>query len=67
MASNQQVTDEMVSRFLRWKLPEDFAPDCYVSYDRESAKKHNGQPTGTNLLHAGQVREMLEFVLGTKD
>jgi hypothetical protein len=26
------VTDEMVSRFLTWRLPKDFAPDCGVSF-----------------------------------
>ena len=57
------VTEEMVGRFLGWKLPENFAPDCYISYDRESAQKYNGHPTGTNLLHAGQAREMLEHVM----
>ena len=56
-----KVTDEMVSRFLCWKLPQDFHPDCYVSFDREKASQ-GSWPTGTNLLHAGQAREMLEHV-----
>ena len=52
------VTDEMVSRFLGWKLPKDFTPDAGISF-AESA----WWPTGTNLLHAGQAREMLEQVV----
>ena len=55
--------DECVSRFLAWKLPKDFYPDCFISFDREKAFTHpyNG-PTGTNLLHAGQAKAMLEEV-----
>lgn len=63
-----KVTDEMVSRFLSWKLPKDFYPDSFISFDRE---KHdawggypNSWPTGTNLLHAEQAKEMLQHVLG---
>lgn len=50
---------DMVSRFLAWKLPKDFAPDGGISF-KESA----WWPTGTNLLHAGQVKEMLQEVVG---
>lgn len=58
------VTDEMVSRFLGWKLPQDFYPDCYVTFDREKASASQASwPSGTNLLHAGQARAMLEHVL----
>ena len=64
------VTDEMVSRFLSWRLPDDFAPDCGISFKRyhyfeASADPHEFKPTGTNLLHASQARAMLEHVLGT--
>lgn len=58
------VTDDMVSRFLGWRLPDDFYPDCGVSF---KPPMHEGKPlswpTGTNLLHAGQARQMLEHVL----
>lgn len=73
MTTEQQtteVTDEMVSRFLGWKLPADFAPDCGISFKRESDYDHpefgrtKYEPTGTNLLHAGQARAMLEYVMG---
>lgn len=59
--AGRSVTNEMVSRFLGWKLPEDFYPDAGVSF---KAPQHPyGWPTGTNLLHAGQAKAMLEHVL----
>lgn len=58
------VTDAMVSRFLSWKLPQDFAPDSFVRFNQIMAREVNSWPTGTNLLHAGQARAMLEHVLG---
>lgn len=60
------VTDEMVQRFLCWRLPDTFAPDCYISFDREGLKKMgNGShwPTGTNLLNDPEARAMLKHVL----
>lgn len=61
------VTSEMVDRFLSWKLPQNFHPDSFISFDRE---KHdawggypNSWPTGTNLLTAEQAKAMLEHVL----
>lgn len=62
-----QVTDAMVSRFLAWPLPKDFAPDCHVYFDREAADAFvESWPTGTNLLTATQARAMLEHVLGVE-
>ena len=61
------VTDEMVSRFLCWKLPRYFYPDSFISFDRT---KHdtwggypNSWPTGTNLFTGDQARAMLEHVI----
>lgn len=62
-----QVTDAMVSRFLGWKLPQHFYPDCHISFDRENASQSpHSWPTGTNLLTATQARAMLEHVLGVE-
>lgn len=58
--NNPRVTDAMVSRFLAWPLPEDFAPDGGITFARNN---EFFMPIGTNLLHAGQVRAMLEHVL----
>lgn len=51
----------MVDRFLGWRLPQDFSPDCGITF-----KPHphpNAWPIGTNLLNADQARKMLEHVL----
>lgn len=67
--ATRAVTDEMVSRFLGWKLPKDFSPDCGISFKSESDYDHpqfgrtKFEPTGTNLFHAGQAKAMLEHVL----
>lgn len=60
-----KVTEEMVSRFLSWRLPNDFAPDAGISFtpsDHPDALTHLW-PTGTNLLTADQARTMLEHVI----
>lgn len=65
--------DKMVDRFLGWKLPTDFAPDCGIEFKRESDYEHpefgrtKFEPIGTNLLHAGQAKEMLEYAVGGGD
>jgi hypothetical protein len=52
----------MVDRFLAWKLPEDFNPDCGITF-KALAHPHSW-PTGTNLMTATQATAMLEHVLG---
>lgn len=62
------VTDEMVARFLAWRLPKDFSPDCGISFDGRKDDKWNKNktwPIGTNLLSADHAKEMLEHVLHT--
>ena len=61
--SAPQVADEMVIRFLAWKLPQDFSPDCHIRFDRDAADA-GSWPVGTNLLNAIQARAMLKHVLG---
>ena len=58
--------DEMVSRFLRWKVPADFAPDAGIRFNPNPLQTPESPywPTGTNLLHAEQAREMIQFILG---
>lgn len=60
----QGFTDAMVDRFLGWKLPDDFAPDCYIKFIPPKDLPEAHRPTGTNLLHAGQAKEMLQQVVG---
>ena len=59
-----QVTDKMVSRFLMWRLPDDFMPDCGIHFEVFHPNgKTRFEPVGTNLLTAEQARAMLEHVL----
>lgn len=56
---------QAVNRFLGWKLPKEFCPDSFISFDREKHSQWGGYPnswpTGTNLLTADQAREMFEY------
>ncbi len=59
---------EMVNRFLGWKLPKDFAPDCGISFKRNSECVRPGvwvvyDPVGTNLFTADQAKAMFEYCL----
>lgn len=61
--------DEMVNRFLCWKLPKDFYPDAGISFN--PTKPYEGDelgnswwPIGTNLFHAGQAEDMVRHMLG---
>ena len=57
--------DEMVNRFLAWKLPDDFHPDGGVKFERPPYPFPAPQwPSGTNLLTAAQAKDMLTHVLG---
>lgn len=55
------VSDAIVDRFLSWRLPDDFNPDCGVSFVKPNHP--TSWPVGTNLLTATQARQMLEHVL----
>ncbi|CAB4134980.1 Phage protein (N4 Gp49/phage Sf6 gene 66) family [uncultured Caudovirales phage] len=64
----QPVTNDMVNRFLAWKLPADFSPDCGISFEKEY--NHDSpvgvqyrEPSGTNILDASHAKEMLEHVI----
>ena len=59
-----KVTNEMVTRFLGWKLPQDFMPDGGVTFT--PINHPNAWPIGTNLLTAVQARAMLEHVLASE-
>lgn len=57
----KQPIDQMVDRFLCWPLPENFAPDCGISFDGRQdneLNKNKSWPTGTNLFTAEQARQM---------
>lgn len=56
------MIDEMVSRFLGWKLPANFAPDAGTKFVPGPLQQPGGPywPSGTNLLDATQARQMFE-------
>ena len=64
--TTDDLVDKMVDRFLCWKLPGDFEPDAGIvfrpvfEYDRDDYR----WPIGTNLLNAGQAKEMVRHILG---
>ena len=60
----KRLIDAMVNAFLGWSLPKDFAPDCYISFDREKAAAPHCWPVGTNLFTADQARQMFEHAVG---
>lgn len=67
--------DQMVDRFLSWKLPEHFNPDAGISFKPEYNIEYmakQGQPpmrhepTGTNLFDADQARAMILYLFEGK-
>lgn len=58
------LVDRMVRRFLRWRLPHNFAPDGGIVFERPPESTENLRwPVGTNLLDAEQARQMVDFML----
>lgn len=65
------MTDEqikhMVNRFLNWRLPEHFRPDCGISFKAEfnehTAWPAKHQPVGTNLFDAQQADAMVRYMI----
>lgn len=63
----EEQIKHMVDRFLRWKLPATFSPDCGIHFDADAAKKlnprnHRYEPVGTNLFTATEAREMVRYM-----
>ncbi len=58
------VLQRLVDRFLGWKIPGTFGPDCYVSFDKDTALKNNSWPIGTNLFTAEEAKEMIQYLAG---
>ena len=61
-----KTIDELVNRFLRWKLPEDFSPDGGITYNKIQYPPHTTYtyiPVGTNLFTADQAKAMFEYLL----
>ena len=63
--SEAEAMNRAVLRFLRWKLPADFAPDAGISFKPGHLTPSSPVwPTGTNLLTAAQASDMIRRVLG---
>lgn len=66
MLSDEQIK-HMVSRFLNWRLPDNFNPDCGISFTRDYntatpwPAKH--EPVGTNLFDYNQAEAMVRHML----
>jgi hypothetical protein len=58
--NHAEVIRQMVDRFLGWKLPADFSPDCGIHY--APLPHPNSWPIGTNLFTATQAKAMFEYV-----
>lgn len=63
MPAGSVVTEEMVRRFLRWRLPNDFAPDNGIVFKGNTVVRIDW-PTGTDLFNAQQARDLLEHAVG---
>lgn len=57
----------MVSRFLAWRLPENFNPDGGISFkptfNEHTAHPMKAEPVGTNLFTAAQAEAMVRHML----
>jgi hypothetical protein len=65
--SQAAAVDHMVSRFLAWRLPENFSPDNGISFKAEfnehTAHPMRCNPTGTNLFDRTQAEAMVRHML----
>ena len=59
----EKQIDEMVSHFLGWKLPQDFAPDAGITFKPTHQYDSPHWPIGTNLMNAEQARVMIKHML----
>jgi len=64
----KEIVKQMVARFLRWRLPEDFSPDAGISfkaeYNENTPYPMRHEPVGTNLFDAEQAEQMVRHMLG---
>lgn len=66
----QKIEDQMVDRFLCWKLPKAFCPDAGISFKPSKPDAYDAPgwwPIGTNLFTADQAREMVRHMLCVPD
>lgn len=56
---NEKQIKHLVERFLGWKLPKNFNPDCGISYKPLS----NSEPSGTSLFDYKQAEDMVKHMV----
>lgn len=73
--TDEQI-EQIVQRFLSWKLPADFNPDAGISFKAEyndspgamaflgRTEPMRHEPTGTNLFNYDQAKAMVLHMLG---
>ena len=62
--TKDEIIKAAASKLMGWKLPQDFCPDCYISFDSAKAKGMKSWPTGTNLFTREQAQKMFSDCLG---
>ena len=58
--------DAAANRLMMWRLPDDFSPDCGISFDGrkdDEWNKNKTWPAGTNLFNVEQAKKMLGYAL----
>ena len=62
--NTKNIIKRIVDRFLAWKLPDDFSPDCGIHYigDQNGFSYYPIKPIGTNLFTADQATKMVEEI-----
>jgi len=60
------LVKRIVDRFLCWRLPDTFNPDCHISFDKSPDARGNPitWPIGTNLFCADEAKAMVEHIAG---
>jgi hypothetical protein len=57
----------MVGRFLAWRLPDGFSPDCGIifhpTYNEHTPHPSRHEPVGTNLFDAQQAEQMVRHMI----
>ncbi len=68
----EEKVEQMVARFLSWKLPADFHPDAGISFQpyfnveymaKQGKPPMRSEPVGTNLFDAIQAKTMVRYML----
>lgn len=63
--TKDEIAKAAADKFMSWKLPKDFGPDCHIGFDSVKASQ-SSWPIGTNLLTHAQAQEMFKHCLPDK-